>query len=143
VKNILSLNFEEARLFLLKHESYVNIDLPPYIKFDNLFDQISKILGRKNFMSIKNSNPDSFEDVNYKLFHNKNGKYDWRRFELIHPFLYVSLVNEITKYDNWELIRKRFKKIESRSVVECMSLPVVLSQTNQIRLSKSQTGGGR
>ena len=130
MKNILSLNFEEARLFLLKHESYVNIDLPPYIKFDNLFDQISKILGRKNFMSIKNSNPDSFEDVNYKLFHNKNGKYDWRRFELIHPFLYVSLVNEITKYDNWELIRKRFKKIESRSVVECMSLPVV-SESNE------------
>ena len=130
MKNILSLNFEEARLFLLKHESYVNIDLPPYIKFGDLLDQISKILDRKNFTSIKKSNPDSFEDVNYKLFHNKNGKYDWRRFELIHPFLYVSLVNEITKYDNWELIRKRFKKIESRSVVECMSLPIV-SESNK------------
>lgn len=130
MKNILSLNFEEARLFLLKHESYVNIDLPPYIKFGGLLDQISKILGRKNFTSIKKSNPDSFEDVNYKLFHNKNGKYDWRRFELIHPFLYVSLVNEITKYNNWELIRKRFKQIESRSVVECMSLPVVSESNN-------------
>lgn len=53
MKNILSLNFEEARLFLLKHESYVNIDLPPYIKFGDLLDQISKILGRKNFTSIK------------------------------------------------------------------------------------------
>lgn len=130
MKNILSLNFEEARLFLLKHESYVNIDLPPYIKFGDLLDQILKILGRKNFTSIKKSNPDSFEDVNCKLFHNKNGKYDWRRFEFIHPFLYVSLVNEITKYDNWELIRKRFKKIESKSVVECMSLPVVSESNN-------------
>lgn len=125
MKNILSLNFEEARLFLLKHESYVNIDLPPYIKFGDLLDQISKILGRKNFTSIKKSNPDSFEDVNYKLFHNKNGKYDWRRFELIHPFLYVSLVNEITKYRNWKLIKKRFGKNRAKGVVECMSLPVV------------------
>lgn len=130
MKNILSLNFEEVRLFLLKHESYVNINLPPYIKFDNLFDQISKVLGRKNFMSIKKSNPDIFEDVNYKLFHNKNGKYDWRRFELIHPFLYVSLVNEITKYNNWKLIKKRFGKNRAKSVVECMSLPVV-SESNK------------
>jgi len=130
VKNILSLNFEEARLFLLKHESYVNIDLPPYIKFGDLLDQISKILGRKNFTSIKKSNPDSFEDVNYKLFHNKNGKYDWRRFELIHPFLYVSLVNEITKHNNWKLIKKRFGKNRAKSVVECMGLPVV-SESNK------------
>ena len=130
MKNILSLNFEEARLFLLKHESYVNIDLPPYIKFGGLLDQISKILGRKNFMSIKKSNPDSFEGVNYKLFHNKNGKYDWRKFELIHPFLYVSLVNEITKYDNWKLIKKRFGKNRAKSIVECMGLPVV-SESNE------------
>ena len=117
MKNILSLNFEEARLFLLKHESYVNIDLPPYIKFGDLLDQISKILDRKNFTSIKTSHPDSFEDVNYKLFHNKNGKYDWRRFELIHPFLYVSLVNEITKYKNWKLIKKNLEKIDRKALL--------------------------
>ena len=93
MKNILSLNFEEARSFLLKHESYVNIDLPPYIKFDKLLNQILEVLGQKNFIDFKISSPSDFEDVNYKLFHNKNGKYDWRRFELIHPFLYVSLVN--------------------------------------------------
>jgi hypothetical protein len=125
VKNILSLNFEEARSFLLKHESYVNIDLPPYIKFDKLLNQILEVLGQKNFIDFKISSPSDFEDVNYKLFHNKNGKYDWRRFELIHPFLYVSLVNEITKYKNWKLIKKRFGKNRAKGVVECMSLPVV------------------
>lgn len=125
MKNILSLNFEEARLFLLKHESYVNIDLPPYIKFDKLLNQILEVLGQKNFIDFKISSPSDFEDVNYKLFHNKNGKYDWRRFELIHPFLYVSLVNEITKYKNWKLIKKRFGKNRAKGVVECMSLPVV------------------
>lgn len=125
MKNILSLNFEEARSFLLKHESYVNIDLPPYIKFDKLLNQILEVLGQKNFIDFKISSPSDFEDVNYKLFHNKNGKYDWRRFELIHPFLYVSLVNEITKYKNWKLIKKRFGKNRAKGVVECMSLPVV------------------
>lgn len=133
MKNILSLNYEEAKSFLLKHESYINIDLPPYIKFDKLLSIISdKIMDRKNFLSIKKAkeNPDNLENVNYKLFHNKNGKYDWRQFELIHPFIYVSLVHEITKYNNWKLIKKRFGEIKAKSIVECMSLPIV-SETDK------------
>ncbi len=126
MKNILSLNYEEAKSFLLKHESYINIDLPPYFRFEGLLDEISNdILNRKNFINIKKSNPDNLENVNYKLFHNKNGKYDWRQFELIHPFIYVSLVHEITKYNNWKLIKKRFGEIRAKSIVECMSLPIV------------------
>lgn len=128
MKNILSLNCEDAKSFLLKHESYINIDLPPYIRFDNLLSIISHtIMDRKNFLSIKKAKekPDSLENLNYKLFHNKNGKYDWRQFELIHPFLYVSLVHEITKYNNWKLIKKRFGEIRAKSIVECMSLPIV------------------
>jgi len=133
VKNILSLNYEEVKSFLLKHESYINIDLPPYFQFDVLLEEISNnILNRKNFLSIKKAkeNPDNLENVNYKLFHNKNGKYDWRQFELIHPFLYVSLVHEITKYNNWKLIKKRFGEIRAKSIVECMSLPIV-SETDK------------
>lgn len=133
MKNILSLNYEDAKSFLLKHESYINIDLPPYIRFDNLLSIISHtIMDRKNFLSIKKAkgNPDSLENLNYKLFHNKNGKYDWRQFELIHPFLYVSLVHEITKYNNWKLIKKKFGEIRAKSIVECMSLPIV-SETDK------------
>lgn len=133
MKNVLSLNFEEAKAFFLKHESYVNVDLPPYIKFDILIQKISSsILDRKNFLSVKKGkdNPDIFYNVNYKLLHNKNGKYDWRQFELIHPFLYVSLVHEITKYNNWKFIKKRFGQIRAKSLVECMSLPIV-SESNK------------
>jgi len=126
MKNILSLNYEEAKFFLLKHESYINIDLPPYFRFEGLLNEISNdILNRNNFINIKKCNPDNLENVNYKLFHNKNGKYDWRQFELIHPFIYVSLVHEITKYNNWKLIKKRFGEIKAKSIVECMSLPIV------------------
>ena len=53
MKNILSLNFEEAKTFFLKHESYINVDLPPYIKLENLLEEANKVLVRKNFISIK------------------------------------------------------------------------------------------
>jgi hypothetical protein len=131
MNNILSLNYDEAKFFFLKHKSYINVDLPPYVKFDGLLGEISNnILNGKNFINIKKSNPDNLENVNYKLFHNKNGKYDWRQFELINPFLYVSLVHEITIEQNWALIQRRFNKIKTKSIVECMSLPII-SETDK------------
>lgn len=131
MKNILSLNFEDAKAFLLKHESYINVDLPPYIRCDNLLTAVSNALTGKTYRDVKISSvhPKELENVNYMLLHNKNGKYDWRPFELMHPVLYVSLVQEITKYPNWKAIKKRFCKIRARSVVECMSLPVVSDST--------------
>ena len=126
MKNILSLNYKEAKNFFLKHESYINIDLPPYIRFDSLLKAISLELNDyKNYKEIKRKNPDKLENINYSLLHNKNGKFDWRPFELIHPVLYVSLVNQITKSDNWKKIKIRFEKIRNRTDVECMSLPIV------------------
>ena len=58
-KNILSLNFEEAKEFFLKNESYINIDLPPYIKFDSLFSNLSDRLKNKDYFEIKKSSPNS------------------------------------------------------------------------------------
>ena len=127
MKNILSLKNEEAKDFLLKHESYVNIDLPPYIKFASLIENLSKKLKDKDYFEIKKASPspNSLENVNYKLLHNKNGKYDWRPFQLIHPVLYISLVNQITKYNYWKEIKKRFGTIRGKSVIKCISLPIV------------------
>jgi len=130
MKNILSLNFEEAKHFFLKNESYFNVDLPLYIKFDKVLLAISKYMNNKSYLEIKKRNPYNFDNINYSLLHNKNGKYDWRPFELIHPVLYISLVNQITKEDNWKKIKTRFKLIQKRSIVQCMSLPVV-SETKQ------------
>jgi len=71
-----------------------------------------------------------FNHQTYKLLHNKNGKFDWRPFELINPMLYVSLVHKITEPDNWKKITNRFSKIKSRSCVECISLPIVSENKN-------------
>jgi RNA-directed DNA polymerase len=136
MKNILSLNSEELKAFFLKHESYINVDLPPYIRFDNLLLEINKHLDIKTELNNLKKNilvdgkekplqPKDFENINYKLLHNKNGKYDWRPFQLIHPVLYVSLVREIAKH--WEIILQKFEEIHSNdnNVVECMSLPII------------------
>lgn len=131
MKNVLSLNFDDAKTFFFKHESYINVDLPPYIKFDSLLKNISNnILNSQDLVSIQAKKPDAFENVNYKLFHNKNGKYDWRQFELIHPFIYVTLVHKISEQNNWELIKKRFESIQKKSLVECMSVPIVSESEN-------------
>jgi len=125
MKTILSLKFDEAKEFFLKNESYCNIGLPPYINFEAVLEKISTELKENNYTSIKKKNPNFLEKVNHKILHNKNGKYEWRPYELIHPVLYVSLVNKITNYKNWKEIKKRFGFIRGRSVVNCISLPVV------------------
>ncbi len=44
-------------------------------------------------------------------------------FELIHPALYVSLVNALTEETNWNVVRTRMATFEG-GVVECCSAPV-------------------
>lgn len=137
--NILDLDFNQAKQFFLKEESYINLDLPPYIQFKNLLLELDKLLSAKkdinnlkknvprkdNPSKNKNLEPKEFDNVNYKLYHNKNGKYSWRPFELIHPLLYVNLINTITEQSNWDTILKRFKRLNRRTQIECMSMPIV------------------
>lgn len=122
--SILNLEHDEARNFFLKEESYCNIDLPPYFTFSSLLHQINSFFDEQKKPTI-----DVFKDccqmseiceTSYKIFSNKDGKYDWRPLELIHPLLYVVLVREITEKDSWNEIKGKFKKIRS---IECTSIP--------------------
>jgi len=56
---------------------------------------------------------------------NKDGKYAWRPLQIIHPALYVSLVNKITETQNWKFLQKRFKDFSSNKKINCLSLPVM------------------
>jgi len=107
MKNILSLSAKEAKEYFLKEESYFNCDMPPYFKFDGLLDTISKQLNGKKLSDFYNSElkPYDLEDVNYTLITNKDGRYAWRPLQLIHPALYVYLVNEITEKNNWNTLQ--------------------------------------
>lgn len=117
----------EAKSFFLKSNSYCNIDLPIYFNFQPLIDNISLKIGGKNisnFYKNKRSNPpNKFEDVNYKFLNNKDGKYSWRPFEIIHPVIYISLVQEICKIENWKIIKERFKEFQNNKKIICCSIP--------------------
>ena len=132
-RTILDLTHEEARNFLLKDESYFTLDLPTYFQFSDMLVAISQQLENKDLSEFyfNKKKPGCFEDVNYKLFNNKDGEYAWRLFQLIHPVLYASLVNKITEKLNWETITQRFTKLKTDAIVECVSLPVVPSDKQQ------------
>jgi RNA-directed DNA polymerase len=130
-KNILSYNYLEIREFFLKEKSYVNFDLPPYFQFSGLLKIISEKLYDKEksdyktlrdyFIIDKNIRPGNYDNTNYKLITNKDGFYAWRPLEIIHPVLYVDLVNTVTNYKNWKDIKKRIGRLRSKSKVKCLS----------------------
>ena len=123
-QSILDLTASEARAFLLKPESYCSLDLPPYICFGNLINSVHNVLEGKNFSDFC-SKPRDHDDVNYSILNNKDGKYAWRPFQLMHPALYVSLVHRLTEDDNWQLVLRRFNEFSANSQITCLSLPVV------------------
>ncbi len=145
-KNILQLDCNTAREFFLQEGSYNTINFPPYIKFDSLLNEISKELKNnppiykiekytivekgKEKEKERTLYPSGYEDVNYKLFNNKNGKYSWRLLQLIHPVLYVSLVHEITEENNWKDILLAFEGFKKNKKIVCASLPIVPSTDN-------------
>lgn len=127
MKKITNMKNNEAKKFFLKASSYSNIELPKYFDFQSLIDEIALQIGKKEIPSLlksKNDVPNNYSNVNYKIFNNKDGKYDWRSLELIHPVLYVELVNRICEASNWETIQKRFKDFSKNKKIECCSIPV-------------------
>ena len=92
----MTLNRDEAKAFFLRHDSYCTIDMPKYFRFNTLLKGVSDILTGKNLTDFRCNSPKFLENVNYRLLGNKDGKFSWRQFELIHPAIYVSLVNIIT-----------------------------------------------
>lgn len=62
--------------------------------------------------------------MNYTFLNNKDGKFAWRPFQLIHPALYVSLVHNITEEPNWNTIVARFGQFASNPKIKCYSIPL-------------------
>ncbi|ATD65579.1 RNA-directed DNA polymerase [Neisseria weixii] len=123
---ILKLDWDKARSFFLKHESYCNIDLPKYFSFSDLLEKISQeFIGKDlNDFCQSKSAMGKQDGVNHLIYANKDGKLSWRPFQIIHPLVYVALVHEITKEDNWGKLQTRFKKFQSNEKIKCLSIPV-------------------
>lgn len=131
MRNILDLNHKDAKKFFLSSEAYSNIELPPYFVFGEIVSAIDRHqagveIGEKELQSAKKQ-----EDVNHILYGNKDGKYAWRKFEIINPLIYVSLVNIITEEANWRLVRARFKEFQVDDKIDCESIPVLPSKASK------------
>jgi RNA-directed DNA polymerase len=135
MKRILELNHTEAKQYLLKAESYFNFDLPQYFVFQTVIQQVSEQLNGHRLSDFYNSftnpagqqkatYPCDFENVNYIFLNNKDGKFAWRPFQLIHPALYVSLVHNLTEEVNWNLIIARFGQFAANPKIKCYSIPL-------------------
>jgi hypothetical protein len=110
-------------------------DLTNYFEFEGLLTSLSQqIEGHEleSFYRNKKANgnpakpfPSDIEDVNHTLLNNKDGKFSWRPFQLIHPFLYVAIVHKITNEQNWNLIKSRFEVFSNNNRIQCHSLPKI------------------
>lgn len=115
---------KEARAYFLKGSSYFNGELPKYLSFEKILNGVSNVLDGKPYDTYKKFKPSDLPSVNYHFITNKDGRYSWRPFELIHPAIYVSMVDRICDPENWDLIIKRMKSFQN-GVVECRSIPVI------------------
>lgn len=124
-KSVLDMSAVQARAFFLKSESYCSVELPPYFQFDTILSSVAEVLEGNTFAdkSRKSRKPREHENVNYSLLSNKDGRYAWRPFQLIHPALYVSLVEQLTTDKPWQLICERFKEFQQAGSIKCLSIP--------------------
>lgn len=122
-RSLLEMTAKQARQFLLKPESYCGIDLPTYFTFNRLLSAVSKEIGGK-LLSSMSARPRDCEGVNYAMLSNKDGRHAWRPLQLIHPALYVSLVERITEAKQWKVIRDRFGEFQALEYFNCLSIPI-------------------
>lgn len=118
------LSADKARDHFLKGSSYFNGDLPEYISFEPILKDASDALGGKFFPELKASDPAELSDVNYSFVTNKDGRFSWRPYELMHPAIYVSLVNLLCSDESWPHVTARIAAFDT-GVVECCSAPVI------------------
>ena len=129
-RSILQMTATQARAFLLKPESYCGIDLPVYFTFTRVLSSVTKELSGKALSSLSRK-PSDNEGVNYSMLSNKDGRHAWRPLQLIHPALYVSLVQKLTEPAQWKVIRDRFKEFQKSANLKCLSIPIEASPSRK------------
>lgn len=118
--NIFSLECEQAKEFLLKHESYFDVNLPLYLSNKSLFENLAKI---KDF-NIDYQDLDLSEKLHIHLYQIKADGTP-RPLTLINPVLYYDFICHLTSNEHWDNIKRAFKFYENQKGIYCSSLPIV------------------
>jgi hypothetical protein len=121
-RSALEMTATQARSFFLKPESYCRLKLPEYFDFGRILRDVKKCLAGK-VLASPDKKARRCEDVNHTIYSNKDGRYAWRPFELIHPVIYVDLANRITEPTNWARIQSRFSEFAQDPEIRCLSIP--------------------
>ena len=123
------MDHSEAREFLLESDSYVSLNFPVYYNFDNLLKHAIHLLGEsclpeKQDKYLINKKYSLFSNINYTIQLNKS-KDHYRPITIIHPLLYLDLVNLITKKENWKILIDRYNSLDSKigDKIICQSIP--------------------
>lgn len=137
-KNVLSLDSKDAMDFFLKSEQYHSFELPEYFVFDELLQNVKRIVEDTPYEEcLQNGiSPENLSNVNLDILLNKDGHYAVRPIVLANPFLYYFLVREICNESSWILIKKLFEKYQVPHITSC-ALPVIPKETE--RFHKSTT----
>lgn len=126
MKTVLELTYNEAKDFFLKEDSYFSVELPDYYNFQGLLNKIDKELNGRELKEIgAQLKVRDLDGANYKILNNKDGKYAWRPFQIIHPVIYVNLVQSLTQENHWKTITDCFKAYSQNPKIECHSIPTL------------------
>ncbi|MCF3593329.1 RNA-directed DNA polymerase [Rhodobacteraceae bacterium LMO-12] len=123
---IIDLDAAAAKAYLEKPECYFRSDFPPYISFETILKDTAAAMGGQAYTAFQKAKPERAVDmagVNYELLSTKDGRFAWRPFELIHPAIYMTLVQIICEPANWKLLQDRLKELHA-GAVECTSFPM-------------------
>lgn len=94
-KNVLSLDSKDAMDFFLKSEQYHGFELPEYFVFDELLQNVKRIVEDTPYEEcLQNGiSPENLSNVNLDILLNKDGHYAVRPIVMANPFLYYFLVS--------------------------------------------------
>lgn len=135
-KNVLSLDSKDAMDFFLKSEQYHGFELPEYFVFDELLQNVKRIVEDTPYEEcLQNGiSPENLSNVNLDILLNKDGHYAVRPIVLVNPFLYYFLVREICNESSWILIKKLFEKFQVPHITSC-AMPVIPKGTEPFHKS--------
>lgn len=135
-KNVLSLDSKDAMDFFLKSEQYHGFELPEYFVFDELLQNVKRIVEDTPYEEcLQNGiSPENLSNVNWDILLNKDGHYAVRPIVLANPFLYYFLVREICNESSWILIKKLFEKFQVPHITSC-AMPVIPKGTEPFHKS--------
>ena len=131
--SVLTLSAGAARKLFLDHPWYSDLDLPAAYDFTPLLRAVSTHMGNKHFSSFCASDPKSVGSaMNYTHEHSRGGGKS-RSYCFLNPVLYVSLVHELTRPDNWDALRTVVRHLSDDSRIFSGSLPTVPEPEHSLR----------